>query len=113
MTQSLTALFSPETSPQPADLQPFRLLCDALFFYVLPGKAGEQEPGTGYTPVHLSGDEQTRFQSLARELKGHEAEFHGGLLASLSAGHGDRDEASAGSLASRLRSGKEAAKPQT
>lgn len=111
MTQSLTALFSPETSPHPADLQPFRLLCDALFFYALPGKAGEQELGAGYMPVHLSGDEEARFQSLAQELKGHEAEFHGGLLASLSAGQGDRDEASAGSLASRLRSGKEA-KPQ-
>jgi hypothetical protein len=112
MTQSLTALFSPETNPDPADLQPFRLLCDTLFFYALPGKAGEQGLGTGYTPVHLSGDEEARFQSLARELKGHEAEFHGGLLASLSAGQGDRDEASAGSLASRLRSGKEAAQPQ-
>lgn len=112
MTQSLTALFSPETSPQPADLQPFRLLCDALFFYALPGKAEQQEPGTGYTPVHLSGDEESRFQSLAKELKGHEAEFHGGLLASLSAGHGDRDEASVGALASRLRSGAKPADPQ-
>jgi len=112
MTQSLTALFSPETSPHPADLQSFRLLCDALFFYALPGKAEQQRLGTGYTPGHLSGDEQTRFQSLAQELKGHEAEFHGGLLASLSAGHGDRDEASAGSLASRLRSGQKASPPQ-
>ena len=112
MTQSLTALFSPETNPHPADLQPFRLLCDALFFYALPGKAEQQGLATGYTPVHLSGDEEARFQSLAQELKGHEAEFHGGLLASLSAGHGDRDEASVGSLASRLRSGKEAAQPQ-
>lgn len=109
MTQSLTALFSPETSPHPADLQPFRLLCDALFFYALPGEnttqPGHEDSGTGYTPVHLSGEEQSRFQSLTRELKGHEAEFHGGLLASLSAKHGDQDEASAGSLASRLRSG--------
>lgn len=113
MTQSLNALFSPETSPHPADLQPFRLLCDALFFYALPGsKAEQQELWTGYTPVHLSGEEQARFQSLAQELKGHEAEFHGGLLASLSAGHGDRDEASVGSLASRLRSEAKPADPQ-
>ncbi|MFA6498807.1 MAG: hypothetical protein WC256_01795 [Desulfurivibrionaceae bacterium] len=112
MTQSLTALFSPETSPLPTDLQPFRLLCDALFFYALPGKAEQQELWTGYTPVHLSGEDQARFQSLAHELKGHEAEFHGGLLASLSAGHGDRDEASAGSLASRLRSGANPDDPQ-
>ncbi len=109
MTQSLPALFSPETSPQPTDLQPFRLLCDALFFYALPSEnttqPGHEDSGTGYTPVRLSEEEQARFQSLARELKGHEAEFHGGLLASLSAGHGDRDEASVGSLASRLRSG--------
>lgn len=118
MTQSLTALFSPETSPQPADFRPFRLLCDALFFYTLPDrtpqpeKGGEQELWTGYTPVHLSGEEQARFQSLTRELKGHEAEFHSGLLASLSAAHGDRDEASVGSLASRLRSGAKPADPQ-
>ena len=112
MTQSLTALFSPETSPLPADLQPFRLLCDTLFFYALPGKAEQQELWTGYTPVRLSGEEQTRFQSLAQELKGHEAEFHGGLLASLSAGHGDRDEASVGSLASRLRSEAKPVDPQ-
>ncbi len=112
MTQSLNALFSPETSPHPADLQPFRLLCDALFFYALPGKAEQQELWTGYTPVHLSGEEQARFQSLAQEIKGHEAEFHGGLLASLSAGHGDRDEASVGSLASRLRSEAKPADPQ-
>ncbi|MFH1019688.1 MAG: hypothetical protein V1782_03610 [Pseudomonadota bacterium] len=112
MTQSLTALFSPETSPHPADLQPFLLLCEALFFYTLPGKAEQQGVWTGYTPVHLSGDEQARFQSLSQELKGHEAEFHGGLLASLSAGHGDRDEASIGSLASCLRSGKKASQPQ-
>src|SRR3989338_4203396 len=115
MTQSLTALFSPETSPHPADLQPFRLLCDALFFYALPGEnttpPEQEDSGTGYTPVRLSGEEQSRFQSLARELKGHEAEFHGGLLASLSAGHGDRDEASVGSLASRLRSGAKPADP--
>jgi len=108
MTQSLTALFSPETSPQPADLQPFRLLCDPLFFYALPSgnttPPGQEDSGTGYTPVRLSGEEQSRFQSLVQELKGHEAEFHGGLLASLSANH-DRDEASVGSLASRLRSG--------
>jgi len=110
MTQSFNALFSPETSPHPADLQTFRLLCDALFFYALPGsKAGQQELWTGYTPVQFSGEEQARFQSLANELKGHEAEFHGGLLASLSAGYGDRDEASVGSLVSSLRSGKIAA----
>ena len=116
MTQSLTALFSPETSPHPADLQPFRLLCDALFFYALPSEnttqPGHEDSGTGYTPVRLSGEEQARFQSLAQELKGHEAEFHGGLLASLSAGHGDRDEASVGSLASRLRSAAKPADPQ-
>ncbi len=122
MTQSLNALFSPETSPHPADLQPFRLLCDSLFFYALPhrstplpGKPEQQEQQelwAGYTPVRLSGEEQARFQSLAQELKGHEAEFHGGLLASLSAGHGDRDEASVGALISSLRSGKKAASPQ-
>jgi len=115
MKQSLTALFSPETSPHPAELQPFRLLCDSLFFYTLPDKAdqsGQEGPGTGYTPVRLSAEEQVRFQSLAMELKGHEAEFHGGLLASLSAGYGDRDEASAGALASRLRSGKKTSPPQ-
>ena len=116
MTQSLNALFSPETSPHPADLLAFRLLCDSLFFYTLPGgntaQPGQQEPGTGYTPVHLSREEQSRFQSLAQELKGHEAEFHGGLLASLSAGYGDRDEASVGSLISSLRSGKKASPPQ-
>ncbi len=108
MTQSLNALFSPETNPDPAELHPFSLLCDTLFFYSLPGEPGKtatQGFMTGYTPVHLADEEQARFQSLARELKGHEAEFHGGLLASLSAGHGDRDEASAGSLASTLRSG--------
>lgn len=108
MTQSLNALFSPETNPDPAELHPFSLLCDTLFFYSLPGEPGKtaaQGFMTGYTPVHLADEEQARFQSLARELKGHEAEFHGGLLASLSAGHGDRDEASAGSLASSLRSG--------
>ncbi len=107
MTQSLNALFSPETTPHPAELHPFSLLCDALFFYSLPGEPNEiaaQGFMTGYAPVHLSCEEQTRFQSLARELKGHEAEFHGGLLASLSAGHGDRDEASVGSLVSSLRS---------
>ncbi len=113
MTQSLNALFSPETSPYHADLQPFRLLCDALFFYALPGsKAEQQELWTGYTPVQLSEEEQARFQSLAHELKGHEAEFHGGLLASLAAGHGDRDEASVGSLASRLRSEAKPVDPQ-
>lgn len=112
MTQSLIALFSPETSPQPADLQPFRLLCDTLFFYVLPDQGTppadndeEQELWTGYTPVRLSSEDQSRFMSLARELKGHEAEFHGGLLASLSSVHGDRDEASVGALISTLRSG--------
>lgn len=112
MTQSLNALFSPETNPHPADLLAFRLLCDALFFYALPGETDEQKIGGGYTPVHLSPKEQARFQSLVRELKGHEAEFHGGLLASLSAGHGDRDEASVGSLISSLRSGAHAAQPQ-
>lgn len=111
MTQ-VTALFSPETSPDPADLHPFLLLCDELFFYALPDKAGQQKLWTGYTPVLLSGEEQARFQSLAQELKGHEAEFHGGLLASLSADYHDLDEASAGSLASRLRSGKKTARPQ-
>ena len=108
MTQSLNALFSPETNPDPAELHPFSLLCDTLFFYSLPGEPGEtaaQGFMTGYAPVHLADEEQARFQSLARELKGHEAEFHGGLLASLSASQGDRDEASAGSLASSLRSG--------
>lgn len=111
MTQSLIALFSPETSPQPADLQPFRLLCDALFFYALPGQdtpradnAEEQELWTGYTPVRLSPEDQSRFLSLARELKGHESEFHSGLLASLSSEHGDRDEASVNALISSLRS---------
>ncbi|MFA6464343.1 MAG: hypothetical protein WCT30_01220, partial [Desulfurivibrionaceae bacterium] len=68
--------------------------------------------GTGYTPVQLSKEEESRFQSLSLELNGHEAEFHGGLLASLSAGYGDRDEASAGSLASSLRSGPKTAQPQ-
>jgi len=112
MTQSLTALFSPETSPHPADLQPFRLLCDSLFFYALPGESEEREMAGGYTPVRLSTEDQIRFQSLAKELKGHEAEFHGGLLASLSAGHGDRDEASVGSLISSLRFGAKAVQPQ-
>ncbi|OGQ88428.1 MAG: hypothetical protein A2512_05845 [Deltaproteobacteria bacterium RIFOXYD12_FULL_56_24] len=112
MKQSLTALFSPETNPHPADLQPFRLLCDAIFFYTLPDKTGQQGVGTGYTPVSLSAEEQARFHSLAQELKGHEAEFHSGLLASLSVEYVDRDEASAGSLASRLRSGKKASPPQ-
>lgn len=116
MTQSLNALFSPETSPHPAELLPFRLVCDSLFFYTLPGEStgqpGQEGPGTGYTPVRLSAEEQSRFKSLARELNGHEREFHGGLLASLSAGYGDRDEASAGSLASRLRFGRNAAQPQ-
>ena len=112
MTQSLNALFSLETSPHPADLLAFRLLCDSLFFYALPGKTEEQEMEGGYTPVHLSAAEQTRFQSLAQELKGHEAEFHGGLLASLSAGYNDRDEASVGSLVSSLRSDAKAAQPQ-
>ena len=119
MTQSLNALFSPETSPHPAELQPFRLLCDSLFFYALPDsssplpdKAGQQQPWTGYTPVHLSEKEQARFQSLAHELKGHEVEFHGGLLASLSAAHTDRDEASSGALASSLRAGAKPADPQ-
>jgi hypothetical protein len=97
-------------------LRPFRLLCDALSFYTLPGgnpsQPGQEEPETGYTPVQLSAEEQSRFDSLARELNGHEAEFHGGLLASLSAGYGDRDEASAGSLASSLRSGPKTAQPQ-
>lgn len=117
MTQSLNALFSPETNPHPAELHPFSLLCDTLFFYSLPGETGKtaaQGFMTGYAPVHLADEEQARFQSLARELKGHEAEFHGGLLASLSAGHGDRDEASAGSLASSLRSGRNSAEsPKT
>lgn len=119
MTQSLIALFSPETSPQPAVLQPFRLLCDALFFYALPGQntpqAGnddQQELWSGYTPVRLSAEDQSRFLSLAHELKGNEAEFHGGLLASLSAGHGDRDEASVGSLISSLRSGTKSVQPK-
>ncbi|MFA7382032.1 MAG: hypothetical protein WC001_01135 [Desulfurivibrionaceae bacterium] len=112
MTQSLTALFCPETSPDPAELLPFRLLCDSLFFYILPDKGDQQEPGPGYTPVRLSEKDQARFQSLIRELKGHEAEFHGGLLASLSAEYGDRDEASSGALASRLRSGKKISPPQ-
>jgi hypothetical protein len=116
MTQSLNALFSPETNPHPGELLPLRLLCDVLSFYTLPGgnpsQPGHEEPGTGYTPVQLSAEEQSRFDSLARELNGHEAEFHGGLLASLSAGYGDRDEASAGSLASSLRSGPKSAQPQ-
>lgn len=112
MTQSLNALFSPETSPHPADLLAFRLLCDALFFYALPGATEDREMEGGYTPVQLSGEEQARFQSLAQELKGHEAEFHGGLLASLSAGYNDRDEASVGSLISSLRSGAQARQPQ-
>jgi len=109
MTQSLNALFSPETNPHPADLQPFRLLCDTLFFYTLPGGETIQP---GYIPAQLSEKEQTRFQALGRELKGHEIEFHGGLLASLSAGYGDRDEASVGSLISSLRAGKKTAQPQ-
>ncbi|HIJ89766.1 MAG: hypothetical protein OEV89_02810 [Desulfobulbaceae bacterium] len=116
MTQSLNALFSPETTPHFADLQTFRLLFDHLFFYALPDrstplsvKTEQQEMWTGYTPVSLSEEEQDRFLSMAHELKGHEAEFHRGLLASLAAGHGDRDEASAGSLASALRSGKNTA----
>lgn len=119
MTQSLKALFSPETSPQSADLQPFRLLCDALFFYALPGQDSpradndkEQELWTGYTPVRLSPEDQSRFLSLAHELKGHEAEFHGGLLASLSSGHGDRDEASVNALISSLRSGTKTTPPK-
>jgi hypothetical protein len=116
MTQSLNALFSPETNPHPAELLPFRLLCDSLSFYTLPGgnpsQPGQEKMGTGYTPVQLSKEEESRFQSLSLELNGHEAEFHGGLLASLSAGYGDRDEASAGSLASSLRSGPKTAQPQ-
>ncbi len=116
MTQSLNALFSPETNPHPGELLPFRLLCDVLSFYTLPGgnpsQPGQEESETGYTPVQLSAEEQSRFDSLARELNGHEAEFHGGLLASLSAGYGDRDEASVGSLASSLRSGPKSAQPQ-
>ena len=112
MTQSLNALFSPETSPHPSELLSFRLLCDGLFFYALPVGPDEQKIAGGYTPVHLAPEEQARFQSLVLELKGHEAEFHGGLLASLSAGHGDRDEASVGSLISSLRSGAQAAQPQ-
>jgi hypothetical protein len=122
MKQSLNALFSPETTPHPADLQPFRLLCDALFFYTLPAlpdrnapqsdKSEEQKLWRGYTPVHLSEKEQTRFHSLSRELKGHEAEFHGGLLASLSAAPDDRDEASVGSLVTSLRLGTQPAQPR-
>lgn len=118
MTQSLNALFSPETSPHPADLQPFRLLCDALFFYALPepntplpGKEEQTTLWTGYTPVQLSDTEQVRFHSLAKELVGHEAEFHSGLLASLSAAREDRDEATIGSLVTSLRSGTPAVKP--
>jgi hypothetical protein len=118
MTQSLNALFSPETTPHPADLQPFRFLCDSLFFYALPDQNAPQpvQPGhgekheqcAGYTPVHLSDKELSRFLSLIRELKGHEAEFHDGFLASFSAAHGDRDEASAGSLAASMRLGPQA-----
>lgn len=104
MTQ-VNALFSPETSPYVAELQPFRLLCDTISFYILPGASEEREIQRGYEPVRLSPEEQTRFQSLIKELKGHEAEFHGGLLASLSAAHGDRDEASVGALISTLRLG--------
>ena len=114
MTQSLNALFSPETSPSPADLQTFRLLCDALFFYVLPGSTPLVRPqfGTGYSPVHLPEKEQARFQSLALELKGHEAEFHRGLLTSFFTAYADRDEASSGSLAATLRSGVQPADPR-
>lgn len=120
MTQSLNALFSPETSPHTTDLQAFRFLTDSLFFYALPersaplsdNKTGEDELWTGYTPVRLSEDEQARFIALTHELRGHEGEFHAGLLASLSAGNNDREEASAGSLASSLRSGAKAAPPQ-
>ena len=112
MTQSLNALFSSETSPNPADLLAFRLLCDSLFFYTLPSGTEEQEMEGGYTPVRLPAEEQARFLSLAQELKGHEAEFHGGLLASLSAEYKDRDEASVGSLAASLRSGAQASQPQ-
>lgn len=104
MTQ-VNALFSPETSPYAAELQPFRLLCDTLSFYILPGAGEEREIQGGYEPVRLSPEEQTRFQSLVKELNGHEAEFHGGLLASLSAAHGDRDEASVGALIPALRLG--------
>jgi hypothetical protein len=119
MRQSLNALFSPETSPHPSDLQPFRLLCDALFFYTLPDantpladKNETPKPSIGYTPVQLSDREQDRFHSLAKELRGHEAEFHSGLLASLSAGHADRDEATVGALAASLRSGTSTDRPQ-
>lgn len=112
MTQSLNALFSPETNPHPVDLLPFRLLCDTLSFYTLPGETGEGKTHGGCMPLQLSPEEQARFKSLAGELKGHEAEFHGGLLASLSAVHGDRDEASVGSLLKSLRSDSKENRPE-
>ena len=114
MTQSLKALFSPETSPSAEDLHVFRLLCDTLFFYVLPGGTPPTPPqlATGYAPVHLPEKEQSRFESLVHELKGHEAEFHRGLLASFFTAHADRDEASAGSLAASLRAGAKSSDPR-
>ncbi|OGR00530.1 MAG: hypothetical protein A2505_01120 [Deltaproteobacteria bacterium RIFOXYD12_FULL_55_16] len=108
----VNALFSPETSPHSVDLQTFRLLCDTLSFYTLPGDETKERERGGYMPALLSPEEQARFQSLAQELKGHEAEFHSGLLASLSAGYRDLDETSVGSLVSRLRSGKKPSPPQ-
>ncbi len=108
----VSALFSPQTNPSPADLRTFRLLCDSLFFYTLSDMPEQQKMWTGYTPGLLSQKEQTRFQSLVQEIKGHEAEFHKGFLASLSTDHGDRDEASVGVLASSLRSGPKPADPQ-
>ncbi|HIJ78645.1 MAG: hypothetical protein OEY01_05910 [Desulfobulbaceae bacterium] len=110
----LQALFFPETTVHPTIFAELLLVCDSLRFYQLPpqAEAGPATPelsqtglSTGYNPIDFTEEETTGFTRLIKDLKGHEDEFYGGYLASLSMGRQDQDEASVWALISSMSKG--------
>lgn len=107
MTQQLGALLFPETSPQPGEFWPLALVFDQIAHYGLPGNLSPAEAvDSGFfrklEPIGLPEGDLVRFLAMSSELKGNEAEFCRGMLASLSGV--DFQEDSVQSLAESLRS---------
>lgn len=104
---SLTALFFPETSPEPEQLPQLLFFFDTIHHY-----QASEEPAAapdpwrhlcpGYPPLPFH-EELPRFTQLIRELKGNEGEFYSGQLTAMASRFSDRpDETNVRSLISSL-----------
>lgn len=110
---NLSALYFPETGIVNELTRDLLIFFETLSFYNITESSPQTDQKIFFdkklcinrNPIAL-GDDLPRFQQLLHDLKGHENEYYGGYLSSLSAGFSqDRDEASVWQLVSRMMKG--------